>query len=324
MQADGLHPNEAGQPLLLENVWPKLAPLLRAMQPSRTTRGREHGQVLVASSIRPAVPADIDPSSIASLKALIEDACERYAGAHRLSQHGHRDQLSRSSTSARAPSAPGCSSAPDSRAAIASPSCCRICCSIRSRCSARCAPACGRQHQSALHRRPNSSTSSRIPAPWRSWCWRTSPRRSNRRCPHTSVRQVIVTGVGDLLQLAQRRDRQFVLRHVQQAGAALAHSRSARASTRCSRQGRALRAAAGEPGSQRSGLPAVHRRHHRCRQGRDAHPRQHGGQHPAGARLVPAGRARSRNLRLRAAALPHLFADRRTAGCSPRSAAPAC
>ena len=28
MQADNLHPNELGQPLLLENVWPKLAPLL--------------------------------------------------------------------------------------------------------------------------------------------------------------------------------------------------------------------------------------------------------------------------------------------------------
>ncbi len=29
MQADSLHPNELGQPLLLENVWPKLAPLLQ-------------------------------------------------------------------------------------------------------------------------------------------------------------------------------------------------------------------------------------------------------------------------------------------------------
>jgi acyl-CoA thioesterase-1 len=28
MQADGIHPNELGQPRLLENVWPKLAPLL--------------------------------------------------------------------------------------------------------------------------------------------------------------------------------------------------------------------------------------------------------------------------------------------------------
>jgi acyl-CoA thioesterase I len=29
MQADGLHPNEQGQPLLLDNVWPRLVPLLR-------------------------------------------------------------------------------------------------------------------------------------------------------------------------------------------------------------------------------------------------------------------------------------------------------
>jgi acyl-CoA thioesterase I len=31
MQADGLHPNERGQPLLLDNVWPKLEPLLGAV-----------------------------------------------------------------------------------------------------------------------------------------------------------------------------------------------------------------------------------------------------------------------------------------------------
>jgi acyl-CoA thioesterase I len=30
MQSDGLHPNERGQPLLLENIWPKLLPQLRA------------------------------------------------------------------------------------------------------------------------------------------------------------------------------------------------------------------------------------------------------------------------------------------------------
>jgi acyl-CoA thioesterase-1 len=34
MQADGLHPNERGQPLLLENVWPKLLPLLRSANTS--------------------------------------------------------------------------------------------------------------------------------------------------------------------------------------------------------------------------------------------------------------------------------------------------
>ncbi len=32
MQADDLHPNAAGQPRLLENVWPSLAPLLRQPQ----------------------------------------------------------------------------------------------------------------------------------------------------------------------------------------------------------------------------------------------------------------------------------------------------
>jgi acyl-CoA thioesterase-1 len=32
MQADGLHANEAGQPLLLDNVWPKLVPLLGAIR----------------------------------------------------------------------------------------------------------------------------------------------------------------------------------------------------------------------------------------------------------------------------------------------------
>lgn len=34
MQADGLHPNEIGQPLLLENVWPKLLPLLHSANTS--------------------------------------------------------------------------------------------------------------------------------------------------------------------------------------------------------------------------------------------------------------------------------------------------
>jgi acyl-CoA thioesterase-1 len=32
MQADGLHPNERGQPVLLDNVWPVLRPLLQKRQ----------------------------------------------------------------------------------------------------------------------------------------------------------------------------------------------------------------------------------------------------------------------------------------------------
>jgi acyl-CoA thioesterase I len=39
MQADGLHPNEQGQPLLLDNVWPTLAPLLRAQKTGRSGGG---------------------------------------------------------------------------------------------------------------------------------------------------------------------------------------------------------------------------------------------------------------------------------------------
>jgi acyl-CoA thioesterase-1 len=30
MQADGIHPNAAGQPLLLETLWPVLRPMLGA------------------------------------------------------------------------------------------------------------------------------------------------------------------------------------------------------------------------------------------------------------------------------------------------------
>jgi len=39
MQADGLHPNEQGQPLLLDNVWPRLVPLLRAQKAGRGRGG---------------------------------------------------------------------------------------------------------------------------------------------------------------------------------------------------------------------------------------------------------------------------------------------
>ena len=39
MQEDRIHPNEQGQPLLLDNVWPKLLPLLRAVH----VGGASHG-----------------------------------------------------------------------------------------------------------------------------------------------------------------------------------------------------------------------------------------------------------------------------------------
>lgn len=42
VQADNLHPNELGQPLLLENVWPKLAPLLQQAARSAGTGAAGH------------------------------------------------------------------------------------------------------------------------------------------------------------------------------------------------------------------------------------------------------------------------------------------
>ena len=113
MQADGLHPNELGQPLLLENVWPKLEPLLRRPHGAgtrpparRASDTRQNGWLHMdrfwLPQYPPGVPADIDPFEIDSLKSLIEDACERYADRDRLSQHGHRDQLSRARARSRA------------------------------------------------------------------------------------------------------------------------------------------------------------------------------------------------------------------------------
>lgn len=47
MQADRIHPNERGQPVLLDNVWPHLLPLLRrssaAAAQSASGRGQSHG-----------------------------------------------------------------------------------------------------------------------------------------------------------------------------------------------------------------------------------------------------------------------------------------
>jgi acyl-CoA thioesterase-1 len=42
MQADGIHPTEQGQPLLLDSVWPKLEPLLREAAGAAEHRAAEH------------------------------------------------------------------------------------------------------------------------------------------------------------------------------------------------------------------------------------------------------------------------------------------
>ena len=60
----------------------------------------------------------------------------------------------------------------------------------------------GGERQSALHRRASSSTSSRIPAPRPSSCWRTSrPRVRAGAGQDRSLKHVIVGSIGDLLGL---------------------------------------------------------------------------------------------------------------------------
>jgi len=151
MQADGMHPNEGGQPLLLDNVWPKLEPLLRADASSGAGAAPPAADVEKNIGVGPmdrfwlpqyppSVPADIDPFEIDSLKSLIEDACERYADRIAYYSMGSSITYRELELRSRAFGA-GCSTAPGSRAATASRSCCPTCCSFRSRCSARCAPA---------------------------------------------------------------------------------------------------------------------------------------------------------------------------------------
>ncbi len=134
MQADGMHPNARGEPLVLDKVWPDLLPLLKKnAQPGGSLMDR-----IWLKSYPPQVPAEIDPTQLRSLKQLLEKACARYAGPHRVRADGHR------LTYRRLEELSGAFGAwlqhARSQRAIASPSCCRTRCSIRSRCSARYVP----------------------------------------------------------------------------------------------------------------------------------------------------------------------------------------
>ena len=77
--------------------------------------------------------------------------------------------------------------------------------------------------------------------------------------------------------------------------------------------------------SRRHRVPAVHRRHDRRRQGRDAHSSQHGRERAAGGRVDRhRGAARPGHDHHGAAAVSHLRAHRRTGSCSSGSARTTC
>ena len=109
--------------------------------------------------------------------------------------------------------------------------------------------------------------------------------------------------------LPQGRDRQLRAQAREEDGAGLRHSR------RDPLQGRIDARPDAEPARRgdrrgRHRLPAIHRRHHRRGQGRDAHPSQPGREHAAGRGM---GRrqhqVRRGDHRHRAAAVPHLRVD---------------
>ncbi len=89
----------------------------------------------------------------------------------------------------------------------------------------------------------------------------------------TPVKNVVVTQVGDLLPFPKRTADQFRGQADQEAGSGLGHSRRDPVSAGIG-GGRGLDSGRCAAGSSRSGVSAIHRRHHRRRQGRDADPRQ--------------------------------------------------
>ena len=100
----------------------------------------------------------------------------------------------------------------------------------------------------------------------------------------TPVEHVITTQVGDMLPVPKRWLVNFVIKHVKKMvpawridGAITLREALAR--------GAAATLQAGRRDARRHRLPAVHRRHHRRRQGRDAHPPQHPRQPGADRRL---------------------------------------
>jgi acyl-CoA synthetase (AMP-forming)/AMP-acid ligase II len=96
--------------------------------------------------------------------------------------------------------------------------------------------------------------------------------------PKTGVKHVIVTEVADLLPPLKRLLINSVIKYVKKM--VPAYPAASRQVQRCAGKGMAS-GQRSQPGQQRRGGAAIHRRHHRRGQGRDADPPQPGGQHAA-------------------------------------------
>ncbi len=161
-------------------------------------------------------------------------------------------------------------------------------------------------------RRASSSISCRTRARRPSSSSRISRTCCSRCSPRTGLKQVLVTGVGDMLGSPKRLDRELRAASRAQAGSGLEHPRFRVLQERSWAAGSGSKMDRGRVGSGGHRFPAIHRRHHRRRQGGGSYPPQHGGERAAGDARGSGRRCSRRRPRRdhRAAAVSHLLAHR--------------
>ncbi len=126
-----------------------------------------------------------------------------------------------------------------------------------------------------------------------------------------SLKHVVTTALGDMLGFPKSLITNLVVRHVKKLVPPYLIENEVRSMIPDARRPR--HAAERRHRPRRHRVPAVHGRHHRCREGRDADPPQHGREHAAGIGLAWHQPARRRRDRSTAIPLYHIFAL--TANC---------
>ena len=226
------------------------------------------------------VRSTIDPDAFPSLHALLLAACEHHPTARLRFPRRHHDVCGVGTRERGLRGLSARAARPQSRA-TASPSCCRTCWPIRSRSSARCAP--GSPWSASTRSIPRASSQHQLVD-----CGATTivimenfAHKLAAVIAETSVEHVVVARLGDLVPRAQALGLQ--LRQYLSAPTPCRAWRFERFTHAAGRLQPAAVAAAAGPrrDSGRSGGPAIHRRHDRRRQGRDAVASQPGRQHAA-------------------------------------------
>ena len=205
MQADGIHPNAAGQKVVFANVWRVLGPTADAAR-CPVSPG--------STAYSPGVPAEIDPDRYPSLVALLEASFARYAAQPAFTNLD--TTMTFADVERLAPRVRGVSA---SAAGHAGRRARRDHGAEHAAVARRAVRHLARRHgrrerQSDVHgaraRRTSSPTAARAP----SSCSRISRIPSPRRCRARSREDVIVTQLGDHCSPLKRAVVNFVVKHV--------------------------------------------------------------------------------------------------------------